>query len=398
MAEVKQGWRRLRFDEMVTSAGATRKARGWTAATAGVEHYVGLEHLDANSSTIQRWGSPDDVGENSDLRPFEAGDVILARRGIEQRKVGFAAFAGVASGHALVFRARPGVVLPEFLPYFLLSDAFMGRVDQFSAGSLSKTVNLSTLLRLEFALPPLDEQRRVATLLRAAGETAEACNNLVGAANATRGALREALIERYSHPVRAVGTLCEMQNGRPFLSSEYSKTGIRLLRPANLAQDGTLDWRDERTVCMPNDYRVDADKFLVSRGDVVINLTAQSLDDGFMGRVCLAGTGEASLLNQRIGRFVRFRGDLLPEYLFRVLQGARFQAHAKAMCEGTKVKHMFWRHIDVFKLPLPPINAQTDACEKMRAADDACREAARRAQGAKRLASRLVNDALVGEA
>ena len=167
MGDLRPGWRRHRFREMVSSAGATRKARGWDAREAGVDRYVGLEHLNSNCLKIRRWGSPEDVGANSDLRHFEPGDVILARRGIELRKVGVAEFRGVASGHGLVFRAKPEVVLAEFLPFFMQSDVFMKRADQFSVGSLSRTVNLSTLLREEFALPPLDEQRRIAGVLKA---------------------------------------------------------------------------------------------------------------------------------------------------------------------------------------------------------------------------------------
>ncbi len=191
MADPKASWRRVRFSDMVTSAGATRKARGWTAGDGGIERYVGLEHLDANSPTIRRWGTPETVGENSDLRHFEPGDVILARRGIEQRKVGIAEFRGVASGHALVFRARPEVVLPGFLPYFLLSDVFMNRALEFSAGSLSKTVNLSALMRQEFALPPLEEQRRATGMLSALRRAVD----LASAAMATAETLFSATLE-----------------------------------------------------------------------------------------------------------------------------------------------------------------------------------------------------------
>ena len=50
MAELKPGWRRIRFSDMVTSAGATRKARGWNIAEAGVDRYVGLEQAHADPS------------------------------------------------------------------------------------------------------------------------------------------------------------------------------------------------------------------------------------------------------------------------------------------------------------------------------------------------------------
>lgn len=50
MAKASATWKRVRFDAMVTSAGATRKARGWRAVDAGVDRYVGLEHLEVNPS------------------------------------------------------------------------------------------------------------------------------------------------------------------------------------------------------------------------------------------------------------------------------------------------------------------------------------------------------------
>lgn len=272
MAETKPGWRRLRFDEMVTSAGATRKARGWTADEAGVDRYVGLEHLDANSPTIRRWGSPEDVGENSDLRPFEAGDVILARRGIEQRKVGFATFDGVASGHALVFRARPGVLLPEFLPYFLLSDAFMGRADQFSAGSLSKTVNLTTLLRLEFALPPLEEQRRLAMGLNAAVAAVEATERGLWSLDSVESALLRDQFGLYSttNAVQMV-PLCavaHIQSGvaKGRVAEPGTTVEAPYLRVANV-KDGALDLSEVLQITVE---RSALGKYILRPGDVLM--------------------------------------------------------------------------------------------------------------------------------
>jgi type I restriction enzyme, S subunit len=63
-----------------------------------------------------------------------------------------------------VLRAKPDVVLPEFLPFFMQSDLFMDRAQRISVGSLSPTINWKTLAEQEFALPPLEEQRRIARL------------------------------------------------------------------------------------------------------------------------------------------------------------------------------------------------------------------------------------------
>src|SRR5437773_1368913 len=104
-------------------------------AEAGVDRYVGLEHLDSDSLRIRRWGTPDEV-EATKLR-FRPGDIIFARRRAYQRKLGVADFEGICSAHALVLRAREDMVEQDFLPVFMQSDTFMNRALQISVGSLS---------------------------------------------------------------------------------------------------------------------------------------------------------------------------------------------------------------------------------------------------------------------
>ena len=69
----------------------------------------------------------------------------------------------------MVVRAKPKMVLPEFLPFFLQSDMFMERAVEISVGSLSPTINWKTLCVQEFPLPPLEEQRRIAEILWVGG-------------------------------------------------------------------------------------------------------------------------------------------------------------------------------------------------------------------------------------
>src|SRR5262249_53269211 len=93
------------------------------------------------------------------------GDVIFGRRRAYQKKVALAEFEGICSAHALVLRARPDYIHPDFLPVFLSSDYFLDRAIAISVGSLSPTVNWRDLKIQEFNLPPLDEQKRIFDLL-----------------------------------------------------------------------------------------------------------------------------------------------------------------------------------------------------------------------------------------
>jgi len=154
---------RYRFDQI--AANITVRVE---PSDTDLERYVGLEHLDPESLKLRRWGSPADViGQKL---KFWKGDIIYGKRRAYQRKLAVADFDGICSAHAMVLRAKPEVCLPEFLPFFLQSDLFHNRALEISVGSLSPTINWTTLAKQEFPLPPVDEQRRIADLLWAADD------------------------------------------------------------------------------------------------------------------------------------------------------------------------------------------------------------------------------------
>ncbi|PZR04616.1 MAG: hypothetical protein DI536_33805, partial [Archangium gephyra] len=94
--------------------------------------------------------------------------------------------------------------------------------------------------------------------------------------------------------------IASSQNGRPFPSGDYTNRGIRLLRPGNLHVSGDVRWTTENTKCMPERYADENDGWVVGANQLVMNLTAQSLKDEFLGRICMTGNDERCLLNQRI--------------------------------------------------------------------------------------------------
>lgn len=134
-------------------------------SAADSELYVGLGHLESGTLTVRRWGSARAL-EGTKLR-MRKGDVLFAKRNAYLKRVAIAPHDGPFSAHGMVLRANPDVMLHEFLPFFMQSDLFMDRALEISVGSLSPTINWKTLAVQEFALPPLDEQRRIAEVLQA---------------------------------------------------------------------------------------------------------------------------------------------------------------------------------------------------------------------------------------
>jgi type I restriction enzyme, S subunit len=155
-----------------------------------------------------------------------------------------------------------------------------------------------------------------------------------------------------------VGVLIAAQNGRAFPSKEYRDTGVRLLRPGNLKADGTLTWTEKNTAHLPPAWAGRFPDYLLGQGELLMNLTAQSLKDAFLGRVCLKTDEEPALLNQRIARFRPFGETDVRPYLFLYFRSPRFRAYVARLDTGTLIRHMHTKSVLAHMTPLPPIDEQ----------------------------------------
>lgn len=389
---LKPGWRWVKFGDVVRLS----KARSQDPLADGIERYVGLEHLDPGDLRIRSWGNVADGVTFTSV--FRSGQVLFGKRRAYQRKVAVADFAGVCSGDIYVLETKDAqVLLPELVPFICQTDAFFDHAVGTSAGSLSPRTNWTSLADFEFALPPMAEQANIVELLVASRAVPDAQSDaLVKLQSLRQSTLNHLLSLPKNRPSVRLETVASMQNGRPFPGDEYAEAGIKLLRPGNLGASGYLTWLTDKTVCLDPKWETSAADFVIHSGDVVINLTAQSLEDGFMGRVCLARDHDKSLLNQRIGR-LRCNEDMLrPEYLFRCLQTSRFRQHAHANCEGSKVKHMFWQHLAKYEIAVPDVSVQDDVISQCAAIDEAIESLCSHLDFSKKLAARLTNQ-LAGE-
>ena len=142
------------------------KERSQDPEADGFERYIGLEHLEPSDLKVRSWGEiADGVTFTSVFRP---GQVLFGKRRAYQRKVAVADFSGVCSGDIYVLEPKGDQLLPDLLPFICQSEPFFDYVISMSQGGLSPRVNWKALAKYEFALPPLEDQRRIAGVLQAA--------------------------------------------------------------------------------------------------------------------------------------------------------------------------------------------------------------------------------------
>lgn len=163
-SKLPDGWQMAKFGDLVRNV---REAEH-DPLVAGLERYVGLEHIEPENLHIKRWGL---IAEGTSFtRKFVKGQVLFGKRRAYQRKVAVAEFDGVCSGDILAFEPKDDRLLPELLPFIVQSEGFFTNALRTSSGSLSPRTRWRDLAVYEFPLPPLDEQRRIAEILWAADD------------------------------------------------------------------------------------------------------------------------------------------------------------------------------------------------------------------------------------
>jgi len=339
-------WKRLPFGEFAQSVNERVEP-----SEAGEEIYVGLEHFDPQDLHIRRWGKGSDV-IGTKLR-FRKGDLIFGRRRAYQRKLAVAEMDGMCSAHAMVVRAKPDMVLPEFLPFLMMSDCFMNRAVEISVGSLSPTINWTTLKLEEFVLPPIDQQRRIAEILWAVDSAVEASTAQFNALTVLKKTAfeRRTLFGKAKFPVRLLGDVTTCQYG---LSCALSETGqYPILRMMNYDEE-LVTASDLKFADMSAEQ---AANFTLEHGDILFNRT-NSAD--LVGKVGIFQLDGCYLFASYLVRIKTDRAILLPEFVNFYLNSDAGQTAVRAFATpGVSQSNISAGSLKKVHVPVPPLAEQT---------------------------------------
>jgi restriction endonuclease S subunit len=348
---------------------------------AGVDRYVGLEHLDPGSLSIHRWGSPSDV-EATKLR-FQPGDVIFGRRRAYQRKLARADFKGICSAHAMVLRARPQRMLPEFLPFLMQSDGFFERALSISVGSLSPTINWKALAREEFLVPPLHEQRQIAELLQACVTVTDSwqavSHRMSRLVDATVSEFLDKLAEDVSRPLGE--GLMEVKYGTSARCGAEQPDLVPVLRIPNVV-GGHLDLQDLKWTRLTEP---EIESYRVRAGDLLLVRTNGNPDYVARGTLVTSVPLEPMAFASYLLR-LRVKSDLLrPEFLALVMRHPRTRRALVHLIRSSAGNYnLSATGLASLPVPMPSVEAQDALAERIKqlAADGDAVEAHARASQA----------------
>lgn len=150
-------------------------------------------------------------------------------------------------------------------------------------------------------LPPLDEQRRIAEVLRSVDEAVAAALACNAQAQAALENARVTLLEPGQAPT-ALGDVCDVVGGYAFKSSSFIDQGVKVLRISNITEAG-IDFSG-RSVCVSQETVRGLDRFRLQPLDTVIALSGATT-----GKMCVFASDETIYANQRVA-FVRTKNGL----------------------------------------------------------------------------------------
>lgn len=314
--------------------------------------YLGLEHLDSGSLKVTRYGSEvAPIGEKLIMRK---GDVLFGKRRAYQKKVAIAPFDGIFSAHGMVLRPKEDVIDKDFFPLFISSDYFLDAAIKISVGSLSPTINWRDLKELEFELPDLDTQRRLAAVLWAMNETMDSYKELI---TATDELVKSQFIEMFGGVeeklfLKDCCTLHARVGWQALKKDEHQETGDYMLITGTDFQNGKVDYS---TCVYVSKERYDMDPYIqVQDGDILIT------KDGTIGKVAIVeGLPKPATLNAGVF-VVRPDGRFNVGYFSYLFKGPIFADFVEASKTGSTIKHLNQAKLLKYEIPV----AQPDKQEE----------------------------------
>ena len=355
---LKPGWTRVAFGDVVRRG----SERSSNPELAGVDRYVGLEHLDPGELAIRRWG---DVGGGTTFTSiFRPGHVLFGKRRAYLRKVAVPDFSGVCSGDIYVLESRD--------KDYLLRDCCRLSARRMRSSS-TPSAHRQALCRLgptgrisQRTSSPCrrwTNRRRIANVLSAATETGETYARLEHAITRADLSAIQAGLDRNEHrpAVPVVDLLREPPRNGIFASSWYSddpadyvglKTGERLcpvdrsrFEPAKGLKRVEIDAGTARP-------------FLVQHGDAFI--VRGNGNRALCGQAGLAHATYDDLVYP--DKLIRLRFDptrIIPE--FAVAQWNLPRVHQKIIARGQVNKRYLddqRQDVRAHRLVVPPLSDQ----------------------------------------
>ena len=290
----------------------------------------------------------------------------------------------VASTGFAVLRARPQKIDPRFLYYIVFNQEFTDYLVTMEKGAAYPAVSVADIGDAEITLPPLAEQKRIASILGALDDKIELNRRMnakledmaatlfkswfvdfdpvrakldgrppAGMDAATAELFADAFEETAlgltpkGWEVTTLGSSIGFLGGFAFKSQDWQDEGIPVVKIGSV-KPGLIDL--DQVSYVSEKIAKQAARFRLRAGDLLIGMT------GYVGEVGLVPPSDnPPLLNQRVGKFVLEKpGTAALAFWYCITTQPAFKAYVESRSHGTAQANVSAEAIMAFPQLIPP--------------------------------------------
>lgn len=349
----KSKWKAVTFGEVCRNVNDNER----DPLGAGIERYVGLEHIEPENLHIRSWGNIADG--TTFTKVFRPGHVLFGKRRAYQKKAALADFTGLCSGDILVLEPNPEVINPDFFPFLVQSDRFFDFAVQTSAGSLSPRTKFQDLAQFQFLLPPKDQQARLAELLWAGDAVVEGYGRMRNELKSVKSAYFDTVYCDAEAKTMSLGDC--LKYSQYGISESLSEIGeIPVLRMNNIVE-GKVTFDDLKYVDSKSIPKLET--LMLKKGDILFNRT-NSFD--LVGKVGIVDFDESATFASYLIRLRTNDKIVLPQYLNLYLNSAIGQRLIRVhRTPGVSQSNINPENLKKIDVPILPISKQEILLKKI---------------------------------
>ena len=316
---------------------------------------VAPDHIEGKTGRLLNKCSAADQRAISGKYLFSEGDIIYSKIRPYLRKAILTDFSGLCSADMYPLKAMPDVDAGFMLPV-LLGERFSGYAESVSVRSGMPKINRAELAEYAFALPPLPEQRAIATALNDLDALLSGLNSLTAKKqNLKQAAMQQLLTGQTRLPgfsgeweVKRLGDMAEMGSGGTPVSS------------ISAYYDGNIPWVAISDMTKGGKILSNTERNLTVLG--LANSAAQMFPSGTVLYAMYASLGECSIAGLPVCTSqailgIRPKKDLNGEFLYYYLTSLK--AIIKTLGQQGTQSNLNKRMVQDFRFGVPSVPEQT---------------------------------------
>lgn len=281
-------------------------------------------------------------------------DVVMPTSGETAEDIATATcipFDGILYGGDLII-LRSQTLYGPFLSY-QINSSLKRKISRVAQGKSVVHIGAEKIKPISFSFPCLEEQQKIASFFSTLDQKIELNERKLEALEKLKKGIGrrllikdpESQLENSHWKIVRISEVADLITGFPFNSSDFSKSGIRLIKGANIKR-GTLSFDQKTSSFWPSDAGLT--KYALETGDLLVQMDGALVGESF-GRV----TEDLlpALLVQRVTR-IRATEDII-EIIYQIFCIGNFLKFVQSVKTNTAIPHISLQNIKDFEISIP---------------------------------------------